>query len=145
MKGFSLIEVLVVASIITIVLGFATIQFSKWVKKYSIESDVKDIYAFLQRIRQKAFSEKMDFVISVNNKSICYSCNSSDTGCINRYGEANIECLDLSNSFNSVSINVYRRGTFSNGTIRYASVNEAKYDCVIVSLLRARLGKCNGS
>ena len=58
-KGFTLLELLIVIAMMAVLLAIAIPAFSKWVKKYNIESDTKKIYAFLQEARAKAFAEKI--------------------------------------------------------------------------------------
>lgn len=144
-RAFTLIELLVVIAIIAIILSIAVPQFFKWVKKYNIESDTKMIYAFLQDVRAKAFAEKLKLDIIVSGNQICMKCDINDNDCKNIYGTNNIKCIQLKYSFSGSAINISKRGTFSGGTIYYPSANDAQYDCVKVSDIRARMEKCNGT
>jgi len=49
MRGITLIEVLVVIVIFSILATIAIPAFNNWRIRISIESDVKDIYAFVQK------------------------------------------------------------------------------------------------
>lgn len=53
-RGFSLIELMVVISIISILLAMATINFNNWVRRQSVSGQVKEMYADLMFIRQQA-------------------------------------------------------------------------------------------
>jgi type IV fimbrial biogenesis protein FimT len=53
-RGFSIIELIVVVAIISILLSFATINFNTWVRRQSIDREVKEIYADLMSVRQQA-------------------------------------------------------------------------------------------
>ena len=131
MRGITLIEVLVVIAILAVLMAIAYPNFSRWRVKTSIEGDVRDIYAVIQRARATAFSQKIDLTVQANGPSVCII-----------QGGNTLECLQLSNPF-AGSVNISRRGYFSTqGTIRYngtADVNPA-YDCVVVSINRVRMG-----
>jgi type IV fimbrial biogenesis protein FimT len=53
-RGFSLIELMVVIGIISILLALATISFSRWTARQSVDRQVKEMYADLMSIRQQA-------------------------------------------------------------------------------------------
>jgi prepilin-type N-terminal cleavage/methylation domain-containing protein len=53
-KGFSLIETLITLAIMSILLGLATLEFSKWIAKYDIESQTQELYSKLQLTRVQA-------------------------------------------------------------------------------------------
>ena len=146
-KGFTLIEVLIVVAILAIVLAIAIPSILGWIRKYNIESDTKKIYAFLQDARAKAFAEKIKLKVNLSGNQLCIQCDTSDTTCTSTYGTGNIECVGLKYNFSSSSsdIKVSKRGTFSGGSIYYPSSNSAQYDCVVISDIRIKLEKCNGS
>ncbi|RMA97012.1 pilus assembly FimT family protein [Hydrogenothermus marinus] len=134
-KAFTLLELLVVIAIMAIILGIAIPNFFKWKKQKSIESDTKQIYAFIQKARAKAFTEKEDLTIQATGNKICLY-----------QGNTQIECKDLENKF-SGTINIYKRGYFSKSNIHIqdSSTITANYDCIAVSTLRVKLGKWDGS
>ncbi len=136
MRGISLIEVLVVIAILVILLTLAFLSFNRWRVKVSIEGDVKDIYALVQKARSKAFSEKRDLTVSASGRQICIY-----------EGTSTLECLNLQNPFTG-RVSITMRGYFSStGSIRYngGSNVSRSYDCVVVSLNRVRMGIWNGS
>lgn len=53
-RGFSLIEVIVVVSIISILLAVGTISFNQWVRRQSIDRQAREMYSDLMSIRQQA-------------------------------------------------------------------------------------------
>ncbi len=136
MRGITLIEVLVVIVIFSILATIAIPAFNNWRIRISIESDVKDIYAFVQKARAIAFSEKKDITIQVNGTNICMF-----------EGTTQIGCIDLNNPFIG-TVEVSSRGYFSTiGSIRYtggATVNR-NYDCIAISINRVRMGVWNGT
>jgi type IV fimbrial biogenesis protein FimT len=130
-RGITLMEVLVVIGMIAILLAIAFPAFNRWRVKASIEGDVRDIYAVIQKARAMAFTQKQDLTVGIVGNSVCIS-----------RGAVQIECLPLSNPFTG-SVEITRRGYFSGtGTIRYngnAKVNPS-YDCLVVSVNRVRMG-----
>ena len=135
-RGITLVELLVVLVILGILLALAVPAFDRWKTKASIESDTKIIYALIQKARAIAFTRKVDIRVQANSTSVCIY-----------EGTNQLECLTLANPF-SGSVTISRRGYFSvTGSIRYvgdANV-DVNYNCVVVSVNRARLGEWNGS
>jgi len=145
-NGFSLIELLVVIAIMTIILSIGIPNFFRWIERYRIETDTKNIYAFIQQARMKAFTEKikLDIVLENSNK-LCVKCDNSNTDCKNKYGTNDIQCIDLKRPFSGNQINISKRGTLNGGPIYFSSQNDAEYDCVRVSDIRVKMEKCNGN
>ncbi len=130
--GISLIEVLITMAIIVILASVAIPNFGNWMKARKIEKETNRIYGFLQELRVKAFTKKQDFTLSLSNSSLCAQSGNSTY------------CIDLTLPFTmNGTISITKRGTFGNGRIYYPGANPAKYDCVILSGLRARMDKCN--
>lgn len=144
-KGFTLLELLIVIAMMAVLLAIAIPAFSKWIKKYNIESDTKKIYALLQEARAKAFAEKIKLDAVISGNQICIKCDSNDNSCTSLYGNGNIKCAKLKYSFSGNTVNISKRGTMSGGPIYYNGSNDAQYDCVRVSDIRVKLEKCNGN
>lgn len=53
-RGFSLIELVVIVGIISILLAVGTISFNHWVRRQSIDRQVREMYSDLMSIRQQA-------------------------------------------------------------------------------------------
>ncbi|WP_457643463.1 pilus assembly FimT family protein [Persephonella sp.] len=144
-KGFSLIEALIVVAIIAVLLAIAVPPLTKWRMAYNIESDMKKIQSTLQEARSKAFTEKIELSVDVSSNTICYRCQSTDSICVSKYGTGCIKTENLAYTYDSKTVNISKRGTFSNNTtIKYPTENPASFDCVVISNLRAKLEKCNG-
>ncbi len=129
-RGITLVEALVVIAILVILMAIAFPSFNRWRVKVSIEGDVKDIYAMIQRARAMAFTRKVDLTVQANGPSVCIT------------GPNINECIPLSNPFTG-SVDVSRRGYFSTqGTIRYNGTSEVNpsYDCLVISVNRVRMG-----
>lgn len=64
-NGFSLIELIVVMSIIGILLSIATLNFSQWQRKSGIENQTKMLYSDLMTVRSEALFRKQDRSITL--------------------------------------------------------------------------------
>ncbi len=138
-EGFSLIELLIVISIMAILSYFGINYILSAMEKSKIEKDLKKMYGLLQEARIKAFSEKKEFSFSLDltNKKACI-----------KEGTTEIKCVDLDDNNYSLdgSINIDKRGTFTNATIKYVgSVKNLAYNCIAVSTIRVKLGVLDGT
>ena len=137
-KAFSLIELLIVISIMAILSYFGINYILSAMEKSKIEKDLKKMYGLLQEARIKAFAEKrkFEFYIDLSNRKACI-----------KEGSTTIKCIDLEdNNYSYGSITIDKRGTFSGNTIRYTgSVSNLAYNCIVVSDIRVKLGVWNGS
>ena len=138
-EGFTLIEFIVVASIISIFLMIAIPYYTKWKTKMSIEGDTKKIYGVLQMFRTKAFSEKKEYIIKLSKNSIdVYDKNNRKVYSVKLNNE-----FDFNGSQKEVFIDT--RGTFSGPSIYAKNYTVgAQYDCVSIDDIRIRLGKYTG-
>lgn len=132
-KGFTLIELMVTITVMAILIAIAVPSFNKWLSKYQIEADTKDIYALIQDSRAKAFSQKEDIVIVVNG----------NTTTIKKSDGTIISSINTKTSFKSNTVNITKRGIISGGnSILPATISglNPQYNCIAISDLRARLG-----
>lgn len=61
-KGITLIEILVVLSIMGILLSIGIPQYTKWKTKYDYECDIKELYSLLSDARMKSYTQKKECV-----------------------------------------------------------------------------------
>ena len=142
--GFTLIELIVVVSIMAIILMISIPFYTKWKTKMSVEGDTKKIYGVLQMFREKAFAEKKSYLIKLSGK-VLYVCDTNDCDL-----NSSIYKLNLNNEFDFIGdndrVSIDIRGTFHGSSVyakNYASA-DAQYDCVAVDDIRIRLGKFSG-
>jgi type IV fimbrial biogenesis protein FimT len=131
-KGITLIELMVTITVMAIILAIAVPSFNKWLKKYQIEADVKDINGFIQEARAKAFSQKEDLqiVVSANSTSL------------KRLDGTTLTSISTKTSFKNSTITITKRGVLSRSSILPSTISglNPQYNCIAVSDLRARLG-----
>ena len=64
-SGFTLVELMVVVAIIGIVLAIATMNFTQWNDKYTVESYTKEIYSTLMKARNDAANTNTQNLITL--------------------------------------------------------------------------------
>ncbi len=134
-KGVTLIELMVAIGIMAIMFAIAIPNYVKWRNENNMESDVRKIYATLNKFRSKAFTQKTGYTVDING-SIIVEDKASNT----------IESVNLKYDFVSNSISIDKRGTYSGGNI-YPQNTEIhpQYNCIAVDDTRVKLGFANDS
>jgi len=149
--GFTLIEVLVVIAIIGITASFAMISMAGWVRKYNVESEIKQLYADLMKARVTAMNNnRAQFVsLSASQYTIYNDTNPSPNG------DGTLQPLQDTiiapatslkypmNWSGSAEIDFNSRGfvtTLPKTICVYSNINPS-YDCIKVSTTRIILGK----
>ncbi|WP_456393603.1 prepilin-type N-terminal cleavage/methylation domain-containing protein [Persephonella sp.] len=139
-KGFSIIELLIVIVILLIISAIAVIPFLDKIEANKIDRDIRAIYGLLQEGRIKAFGEKRRFIFELNplEKRACL---------IDPVTNTEIRCVGLNKTdYNPIIISIDKRGTFSNGTIIYTGDNKSRiFSCISISTTRVKMGEWNGT
>lgn len=78
-SGFSLIELVIVITIVVISSGLATIQFSSWSKKNAVEAQVKQMATDINELRVRALTTKLRHSITFNTYSYVFKSYSTET------------------------------------------------------------------
>lgn len=139
--GFTLMELLIVISIIGILATISSLSFNQWHNKANIEGDMKIISSFIQNQRMRAITEKRSFNIGQNiNIQGKVSAQLTDIS-----GNV-IDFVNLSRSYNDFNMRISKRGILNiNNTIFDNSTSSSKYDCISISPTRVIMGKYNGT
>jgi Tfp pilus assembly protein FimT len=119
--------------------------FSKWNGKRAVENDIKKAYTLIENARAKAFTEKRDYKISFNPVA-------TQGNKLEQIADGNViyslsTKYDLKFDNSTTAIDISHRGVYKTSASVY-SVEFAKnpeYTCIVISPLRARLGKWDGS
>jgi len=148
-KGFSLVELIVVMSIITILSSIAMMSWNRLTTKSNIESQIKTLHADLMSIRLEALYGKRPRSVVVNGKNfMVYSSSVTTVPAL----------LTKSFKFNFILNGTGNTVTFdtsgmTNGTERTicidqyndtTKVNDAYVDSLVISQARINLGKRGG-
>jgi len=149
-KGFTLIEMLVVLSIMAILFSIGIPAYTKWVTKYKIQNDTKTIFGVLNQARIKAFSEKKICGIRWSGSTfsqIELRCDNNYDGDIDDTNEL-IQKIDLKTSFKDGSSNkvIFKKEGFGTSKTICTTMpeNNSKYNCIKISSTRILMGHYNG-
>ena len=153
-RGLTLIELLIaitVIGILAVVLGF---EFRDWIRKYRVESQIKEMYIDLMNTRARAMQQnRMHFVTLANTEYAIYEdMNPAPDG--NESLETAADALILRKDINpnyalswsnpgDPQLNFTRAGLSDldgTKTVCSNSMLSTDYDCIIVSATRMNLG-----
>ena len=145
-KGFSLVELLVVMFIVGICLTLASYMFRNYEKKTRLREAVQSYISDIKLAKQLAVSQTVHYVITINKDNNSYTiqdcCNTSDcsaTGCVynatknfSEYGNT-VKIGD--NTYNRIIFQT--RGTCSSGHI--SLINDAGTNFKITTSMMGRV------
>lgn len=167
-NGFSLIELLTVMVILGIVAGLGTVNFRGWIRKYELETQVKEIYSDLMNARITAMHRNRAQFIDLKadrieayedfNGNGSYDAGSETPVCMwsKDTGDTDPNCPgNTSHSYRDVKkyplntnagqpLAFNARGLvnpMTACTICFYSTSNPSYDCIVASETRIRLGK----
>ncbi len=148
-RGLTLAELLAVMAIMIITFSIAIPIYRNWVKKVSIENDIKKIFAFMNEARAKAFSEKRVCGVIFSGQEAKLVC---DTDMDNSILDEASNYLDMMIFKNNYSKNFsYAKFTKDGlaailGTLYISDQGaDPAYSCVTISQTRIKMGKWDGS
>ena len=152
-NGLTLIELLIVITIIAILIVVAGLAFQGWRGKYNVESQIKEMYVDLMNTRARALQRnRMHFVRLAATSYIIYEDTNpapDGNGTLETASDAQVvaKTLDAGNPIvwsdsADIQIDFTQRG-FSNDTKTICSNTnvDADYDCIEIAASRINLGK----
>ena len=152
-SGFSLIELLIVISIMGILLSIVSINFKQWMVKNRVEAQVRQMVSDFSELRVKAFTTKQRHSITVNKMSYIFKTYSSEgenlaSGTSAGTYNVNIPLKSDSSTYYAGTIfEIGSRGILMSfpGTIYldYQDVSPT-IDCLKIHTIRINPGKNNG-
>jgi prepilin-type N-terminal cleavage/methylation domain-containing protein len=154
-QGFSLVELIVVISIMTILLSLATIAFNSYQVNYNVESEIKTLYSDIMGARIRAMNENRPYIVKfTGTKSYVTAIDINGDGDygagdikIDRYSKDNLKyelTWSLGGGTNRFALD--SRGMVNiNGSVRVNKDNSSEYDCIAISNTRIKMGKWDGT
>ncbi len=164
-KGVTLIELLVIISIIGILIVAVGFSYEGWMGRYRIESQTKELYSDLMDARTRAMTrDRMHFVVFLNDPG---ECNPPSKSCYQIYDDYNpepdgngtletdsdklilhkdleydLELLPVGTSTLPETIIIDTRGLMSpQRDFRIDNDIDPDYDCLAITQARIRMGK----
>jgi len=135
-RGTSIVEVLVVTVIVALLLGIGVPKFHKWQVKEKVKGDVSFIYTLLQTLRNRAFTRKVSYAITINGTAIRVEGAENATYTLNLPFEIS----------NKLGFSISPKGVFSKqATIKCCEpiCRQTAYNCVVANFYNLRIDKCS--
>ena len=141
MRGFSLIELLIVIALIGILVSAATFGFTQYSRKSKMESQTRLLYGDLMEYRAKALYEKKNWTFKFSAAS--YGIYSSAATTVSPVSTVIFKySVDNTANLNTTPITFDTQGmTDVSGTVCVAGANDANVDSVVISRTRVQIGK----
>ncbi|NOY39152.1 MAG: prepilin-type N-terminal cleavage/methylation domain-containing protein [Nitrospirae bacterium] len=150
-SGMTLIELVVVISIIGILLVALGLGFSGWTGKYKVESQTNELYADLMDARIRAMQKKRVYFVMLapTSYSIVEDTYPPPDGNGRREADSDTLILDKDTTYRLIpklssgtaEFSINNRGLLSDtGNIRLDSEVSPDYDCIVLSATRINMG-----
>lgn len=145
--GFSLLEILVVVTIVGILSTIGVLNFSSWQKKSLVERHVKELYADVQGARMNAIYTKTRQGVEFAAQQVTFKLFSSESDLPGRVLSTKTLPVVLTlnwTSANSNRIEFNTSGIMSDPIIKVAcftNPEDALYDAIIITPVLTNMGK----
>ena len=154
--GFSLIELIVVITIIGIVSGISTLGFNNWQKKGRVESQIKQMASDINEVRMRALTRKQRHSLTLNATSYVFKSYSSESeatgsGTILPGGSHTVlyPLRDATTRYAGERYMIDERGMLESFTATVflddAAASLGSINCLTIHTIRVNVGKQNAS
>lgn len=146
-EGFTLVELVLVVSLIALALAYAGMNLNSMNRKYAAESEIKEIHSILMTARNDATRSNTTRLVVLGANQVQSGIDDDGDGTIDSslrqrtFTKFNITCTNPTISFN------HRGITSDNQTIRLTGLPagvEPTTDCIKVFITRISMGKYSG-
>jgi prepilin-type N-terminal cleavage/methylation domain-containing protein len=158
-EGITLIELIIVISIIGILVVALGFSFQGWIGGYKIESQIKELYVDLMNSRARAMQRNRTHfvdlpVVQPKQYTIYEDTNPvpDGNGILETASDASILQKNMDYTIIPAMSFGVRRFSFdknglvsNNGTIRLSSTVTPDYDCIVLFATRINMGQWNGT
>ena len=151
-RGFSLVELVVIISIISILLTVGTISYNSWQVKYNVEKQTKEMLADLTTLRLQAIHTKKPIRLSLQTGNYAFKMYSSEAELTNFPGSGDVVLSKNltyqikrgdGSDISGTTIDFDRSGIINN--VQIISItspnNNAAADCLSISTALINMGK----
>jgi len=153
-RGITLVELLIVISIVVILAVALGFSFQGWMTRYNVESQIKQMYIDLMNTRIRAMQRnRMQFVSLTATGYTVYEDTSPapdgngtyDSGSDTQILQKNLAKAITFTAGNPLSFNTQGLLASSEGAIQVSESTDSDYDCISLSTSRIKMGKWNGT
>ena len=160
-RGFTLVEVLTVITVVAALLGLAWLNFASMQKRYTEEQQVKKLHADLLETRVRAMQHGRSHFVSVASNTFYSTYEDTDpqpdgNGLLSTATDSLLKTVNLIATYTWVKsiptatlVTFTDKGLLSSGTptlwIRINPSSGAEFDCVVISEIKTGMGSINGT